>query len=128
MSATTLTRRSLLAALARLLAGNRRFASGCARHPRQTPRTVREPAAGQDPFAVVLGCADSRVPPEVVFDQGLGDVFDNRVEDGVVANVRAQAAALVGRREIVREHVESGELAVVGARYDLDTGRVTLVR
>ncbi|WP_269746662.1 carbonic anhydrase [Catenuloplanes japonicus] len=50
------------------------------------------------------------------------------VERAVQANVTAQAAAIVARSEIVRERVESGATAVVGARYDLDTGVVTLVR
>src|SRR5690349_5021983 len=63
------------AALAELLCGNGRFAAGAGRHPRQSVADVRRLAAGQDPFAIVLGCADSRVPAELVFDQGLGDVF-----------------------------------------------------
>jgi carbonic anhydrase len=164
---------------------------------------LREVAAGQHPFAITLGCADSRVPPELLFDQGLGDIFDNRVagdivddlllgsiefaveefgsplivvlghercgaltatidaietggtapghigaivealrpivdpvldqpgdrvDNAVVANVRAQAAALSARSEIIAGRVADGELRVVGARYDLDNGRVTLVR
>lgn len=56
------------AALHALLDGNRRFVAGRARHPRQGPDRIREIAAGQDPFAVILGCADSRVAPELLFD------------------------------------------------------------
>lgn len=70
--------------LDRLLAGNQRFRTGRARHPRQSLADVRRLATGQRPFVVVLGCADSRVSPEVLFDQGLGDVFDNRVAGNVV--------------------------------------------
>lgn len=50
------------------------------------------------------------------------------VERGVVANVRAQAAPLTQRSPLLADHVARGELGIVGARYDLDTGRVTLVR
>ncbi|GAA4717438.1 carbonic anhydrase [Phytohabitans rumicis] len=189
-------------ALNRLLAGNHRFASGHPIRPHQTPQRLREVAAGQHPFAITLGCADSRVPPEVLFDQGLGDIFDNRVAGNIVddlllgsvefaveefappvlmvlghercgaitatinalesggeapghigsivdalrpivepllesggdrvdiavrANVRAQARQLVATSELIAERVAAGTLAVVGARYDLDTGRVTLV-
>ena len=67
-----------------LLAGNHRFVTGHARHPHQTPARIREIAGGQHPFAVILGCADSRVAPEILFDQGAGDIFDNRVAGNIV--------------------------------------------
>ncbi|MFI6315974.1 carbonic anhydrase [Nonomuraea sp. NPDC050556] len=63
------------AAWAALVAGNRRWASGAARHPHQSPQRRREVSAAQAPFAVVLSCVDSRVPPEVVFDAGVGDLL-----------------------------------------------------
>src|SRR5437879_6254223 len=63
------------AALAELLAGNRRYATGHSRHPDESSRLRHALAAGQHPFAVVVGCIDSRVPPELVFDQGLGDLL-----------------------------------------------------
>jgi carbonic anhydrase len=66
-------------ARARLRAGNRRFVSGRLRHPRREDADRAEVAEGQAPFAVVLGCADSRVPPEVIYDQGLGDLFVTRI-------------------------------------------------
>lgn len=66
------------AALAELIAGNRRFAGGATTHVDHTER--REAlASGQAPFAIVLSCSDSRVPPEVIFDQGLGSLFVVRV-------------------------------------------------
>ncbi|WFB11052.1 carbonic anhydrase [Streptomyces sp. LX-29] len=66
------------AALRALAAGNRRWRTFRERHPDQG-RAVRESlAGGQHPFAVVLGCVDSRVPPELVFDQGLGDLLTVR--------------------------------------------------
>ena len=189
-------------ALTRLLTGNRRFVTGHARHPHQSLADLHDLAAGQHPFAVTIGCADSRVSPEVLFDQGLGDLFDNRVAGNIVddlllgsiefaveefgsplivvlghercgainatidaietgasapghigtivdalrpivepvlgrpgdvvdlavrANVRAQAARLISRSELIAGHVRAGELRIVGARYDLDNGHVTLV-
>ncbi|MDI9612605.1 MAG: carbonic anhydrase [Acidobacteriota bacterium] len=61
--------------LERLLSGNRRYASGRGVHPHQDPAWREENVSGQHPFAVVLGCSDSRVPPEILFDCGLGDLF-----------------------------------------------------
>jgi carbonic anhydrase len=62
-------------ALRILLAGNQRWACGQAEHPRQSVWWRHHLAAHQEPFAVVLSCIDSRVPPEIVFDCGLGDMF-----------------------------------------------------
>ncbi|WP_326557985.1 carbonic anhydrase [Micromonospora sp. NBC_01796] len=189
-------------ALNRLIAGNKRFYKGEARHPHQSLKDLHELASGQHPFAITLGCADSRVSPEILFDQGLGDLFDNRVAGNIVddlllgsiefaieefgvplivvvghercgaisatvdaienggeapghigtivealrpvveplvggpgdvveaavkANVLAQVQALFDQSEIVREKVHEGALGVVGARYDLDNGKVTLL-
>jgi len=61
--------------LQRLRAGNRRFAAGRAEHPRQSPEARRALVSGQRPAALVRPCADSRVSPEIRFDQGLGDLF-----------------------------------------------------
>ena len=65
-------------ALARLVAGNRRFVQSKARNPRQGTVRRAEVAQGQAPFASIVSCSDSRVPIEVVFDQGLGDLFGVR--------------------------------------------------
>lgn len=62
-------------ALARLMAGNERWVLGELRHPNQTVARRHEVAHHQDPFAVVFSCIDSRVPPEIVFDTGVGDIF-----------------------------------------------------
>ena len=73
-------------ALARLREGNRRFVSGLLSSDSLSSRARRlELAAGQAPFAIVLGCSDSRVPAEIVFDQGLGDLFVIRVAGNIVA-------------------------------------------
>jgi carbonic anhydrase len=73
-------------ALERLREGNRRFVSdvrSCEALVSQTRRS--ELAAGQEPFAIILGCSDSRVPAEIIFDQGLGDLFVIRVAGNIVA-------------------------------------------
>ena len=62
-------------ALATLQAGNRRFVAGLPQHPNQDAARRAEIAPGQSPFAVVLGCSDSRLAAEIIFDQGLGDLF-----------------------------------------------------
>ena len=73
-------------ALERLRVGNRRFASGVRSSDILASETRRnELAAGQEPFAIILGCSDSRVPAEIIFDQGLGDLFVIRVAGNIAA-------------------------------------------
>jgi carbonic anhydrase len=75
-----------LKALDRLRAGNLRFASNVHRaNPPGGPTRRAELTDGQEPFAVILGCSDSRVPAEIVFDQGLGDLFVIRVAGNIGA-------------------------------------------
>jgi len=69
-----------------LVDGNGRFVSGQAEGPRRRPEDWRSLAGGQSPVAAVVGCADSRVPPELVFDQGVGDLFVVRVAGNLVAS------------------------------------------
>jgi carbonic anhydrase len=77
---------SALEALERLQEGNRRFVSGATGPEAPSgPSRRRELAEGQEPFAIILGCSDSRVPAELVFDQGLGDLFVIRVAGNIVA-------------------------------------------
>lgn len=95
-------------ALERLVAGNQRYATGYPAHPLQNLERVKEVAKGQHPFAIVLSCADSRVPPEIVFDQGIGDLFVVRVagntalEDGI------------GSMEYAVEHLGARLIVVLG--------------
>jgi carbonic anhydrase len=70
-------------ALQELLDGNQRFVQAKRRNPNQTQSRLVEVAKGQKPFASILGCADSRVPSEIVFDQGLGDLFVCRVAGNI---------------------------------------------
>ena len=71
--------------LARLLEGNQRFVSGQLAHPGRTPGRLCGLGEGQAPLAIIVGCADSRVSPELVFDQGVGDLFVVRVAGNIVS-------------------------------------------
>ncbi|MBW4522098.1 MAG: carbonic anhydrase [Scytolyngbya sp. HA4215-MV1] len=185
-------------ALKRLLDGNQRFVRQRPKHPDQSSLRLKETAQSQHPFATLLSCADSRVPAEIVFDQGLGSIFDVRiagnivtpealgsleyatillgspllmvlghercgavtaavrgeslpgkigtfvkpiqpaiarvkdkqgdpVENAVVANVQYQIERLLKTSLLLARQVEAGHLKIVGGRYDLDTGEVTIV-
>lgn len=70
-------------ALAWLTQGNARYAAGKPLHPRQDDARRKSLASGQKPYAVVIGCSDSRVPPEILFDQGLGNLFVIRIAGNV---------------------------------------------
>ena len=72
-------------ALARLRAGNERFVRGRARFPTVKKEVLAELAKGQRPYATILGCSDSRVPPELLFDAGFGELFVVRVAGNVVS-------------------------------------------
>src|SRR6476660_4146259 len=96
-------------ALERLRTGNRRFASDARSSDTLTNQRRRdEVAAGQEPFAIVLGCSDSRVPAEIVFDQGLGDLFVIRVAGNVVASSQ------VGSIEFAAERFSTRLVVVLG--------------
>jgi carbonic anhydrase len=95
-------------ALARLKAGNQRFVASKLEHPRQTAKRRTELATSQHPFAIVLGCADSRTSPEVIFDQGLGDLFVVRVA-GNVLNDETD-----GSIEYAVEHLGAQLIVVLG--------------
>jgi carbonic anhydrase len=75
------------AALQRLMEGNARYAAGRPRRPDQSATRRMSLISSQHPFATILACADSRVGPELIFDQGLGDLFVNRVAGNVVDDV-----------------------------------------
>jgi carbonic anhydrase len=70
-------------ALQRLMEGNQRFVNGRLENPRRDRTRLREVAKTQKPFAAILGCADSRVPSEIIFDQGFGDLFICRVAGNI---------------------------------------------
>ncbi|MFN6560657.1 MAG: carbonic anhydrase [Nostoc sp. ChiSLP01] len=185
------------AAFQNLIDGNQRFVQHKPQYPDQTAARLQEVAQAQHPFATILSCADSRVPAEIIFDQGIGDIFDVRlagnivtpeslgsieyavtllgtpllmvlghercgavtaavkneallgdigsfvdaikpvvknaklqpgdaVENAVVANVQYQITRLK-RSRLLTERLQSGKLKIVGGRYDLDTGGVTII-
>ncbi|QIR40217.1 carbonic anhydrase [Tolypothrix sp. PCC 7910] len=184
-------------ALQKLLEGNHRFIEHQPQYPDQSAARLQEVAQAQNPFATILTCADSRVPVEILFDQGVGDIFDIRiagniatpeargsieyavtllgspllmvlghercgavtaavqnevllgdistfvkaikpavarvknqpgdaVENAVVANVQYQIERLQ-RSRLLTERLQSGKLKIVGGRYDLDTGKVSII-
>lgn len=185
------------AALQKLVEGNQRFVQHQPQYPDQSAARLQEVAQAQHPFATVLSCADSRVPAEIIFDQGIGDIFDVRiagniatpealgsieyavallgtpllmvlghercgavtaavqnqslpgeistfvkaivpavkrikdqpgdvVDNAVAANVQYQIEQLQ-RSPLLMERLQSGFLKIVGGRYDLDTGTVTMI-
>ena len=98
-------------ALQQLMSGNQRYVTAQVTqllHPHQTPQRRAEVAQGQHPFAIILSCADSRVPPEIVFDQGLGDLFVVRVAGNIVDDV------VTGSIEYAAEHLHVPLLVVMG--------------
>ncbi len=95
-------------ALARLQRGNARFVAGWPDHPDQSARRRRELAGGQQPYAAILTCADSRVPPEIVFDAGLGNLFVIRVAGNVLDDI------VIGSLEYAVEHLHVPLIVVLG--------------
>lgn len=71
----------------RLVEGNRRYVKGDLLHPKRDQERRVQTAAGQKPFGTIMGCSDSRVPPEILFDQGVGDLFVVRVAGNVVGPI-----------------------------------------
>ena len=95
-------------AKARLVAGNDRFVHGLSTQPHQDKKRLVAMGAAQHPFVTVLSCSDSHAPPEIVFDQGLGDVISVRVAGNVVDADQA------GSVEYGLEHLETPLLVVMG--------------
>jgi carbonic anhydrase len=181
-----------------LMEGNQRFVSGQLAAPHRSPDRRTELAQGQRPIATILSCADSRVPAELLFDQGLGDLFNIRVagnivtpevlgslefavelletpllmvlghercgavtaavngqpvpghigdfldeiqpairqtknqpgdpiDNAVTANVQIQIAQILKQSTLIAQRQTAGQVTIVGGRYDLDTGKVTII-
>jgi carbonic anhydrase len=185
-------------ALQKLMEGNQRYVEHLMRRPHQSQARLQEVSQSQHPFVTILSCADSRVLPEMIFDRGIGDIFDVRVagniatpevlgsieyavalletpvlmvlghercgavtaavkseslansqiesfvkaikpsverikeqsgdlvDNAVIANVQDQIEKLK-ISPILSDRLESGKLQIVGGRYDLDTGKVTII-
>jgi carbonic anhydrase len=116
-------------ALARLVDGNRRFTTGKSLH-RDYIGEARATAAGQYPFATVLSCIDSRSIPEIVFDQGIGDLFVPRVAGNyaptdIVGSMEFATKVAGSKLVVVMGHTECG--AVKGACDNVELGNLTAV-
>lgn len=94
--------------LEKLMDGNKRFMAGHPIHPDETLARIRELKKGQNPFAIVMSCSDSRVPPELIFDQGLGDIFSVRTAGNVMGDYE------LGSIEYAVEHLGCKLIVVMG--------------
>jgi carbonic anhydrase len=118
------------AVLARLLEGNKRFVEGKLNHPRRKPEDFLPLAEGQEPQAVIVGCADSRVAPELIFDQGVGDLFVVRVAGNVIngtgvplkGSIEYAIAELHARLVIVLGHSQCGAVKAAIQHIDRQDG------
>ena len=102
-------------AWAELVAGNARFRGGASDHPHQSVQLREELAAGQTPYATVFGCSDSRVAAEIIFDQGLGDLFVVRtagpiVDPGVLGTLEFGVEVLRTPLIVVLAHTSCGAI------------------
>ena len=95
-------------ALKELAAGNKRFAASGQLYPNQSHQRMTELSDAQKPFAAILGCSDSRVPPEVIFDRGLGDLFVVRVAGHVMNDF------VLGSIEYAADHLQTPLIMVLG--------------
>ena len=110
------------AALERLIAGNERFRTGTSE---VSEHDIPAQVSGQEPFAIILGCSDSRVPAEIIFDQGLGDLFIIRIAGNIVkpsqiGSVEFAASQFGCKLVVVLGHSHCG--AVVAALNELKKG------
>ena len=95
-------------ALARRIAGNERFVRGEARFPTVQKEILAALAAGQSPFATIVGCSDSRVPPELIFDAGFGELFIVRVAGNVIS------PEVMGTLQYAAMHLQTPLFLVLG--------------
>lgn len=127
------------AALKMLKDGNQCYATNAV-NPRHYRAERPKLTTGQKPYAIVLSCADSRVPPEIVFDESLGRLFVIRVAgnfagpdeiasieyaaEAVKENVRLQLKNVTARSELLKKMMAEGHFGTAGAVYDLASGKV----
>src|SRR3954453_20163229 len=95
-------------ALLRLKAGNERFTGGTAKFLTMQKEILADLAKGQHPYATILGCSDSRVPPELVFDAGFGELFIVRVAGNVIS------AEIMGTLQYAGVHLRTPLFVVLG--------------
>jgi carbonic anhydrase len=92
----------------KLKAGNERFVSGKQLHPDESLNRIKDLKQGQNPFVIVISCSDSRLPPELIFDQGLGDIFSIRTAGNVIGDYE------LGSIEYAVEHLHCKLIVVLG--------------
>lgn len=119
-------------ALIRLKEGNKRFIEGTALKPNQSLERLKEVSSGQNPFAIVVGCSDSRVPSEIIFDQGLGDLFIVRTAGQVSSyaswgSIEFANAVLKSKLIVVLGHTKCGAVAAACNLPDVPGHIVTLI-
>jgi len=116
-------------AIKKLMGGNKRFVEGKSIRPRQDAETIKKLENGQQPFATIVGCSDSRVPNEMIFDQGLGDLFIVRTAGQVSAaasygSMEFAALKLKTKLIVVLGHTECGAVAAAVARPEDVPGHI----
>ncbi len=119
-------------ALLKLKQGNERFVKGASVRPRQDIDRVKEIAQGQKPFAIIVGCSDSRVPSEIIFDQGLGDLFIVRTAGQVSSyaswgSIEFANVVLEAKLIVVMGHTQCGAVAAACKIPDVPGHIVTLI-
>lgn len=107
-SACNPSEKTKLTPIQKLEEGNKRFTAGKPMHPDETLERIRELKKGQHPFAIVVSCSDSRVPAELIFDQGLGDIFSIRTAGNVIGDYE------LGSLEYAVEHLDCKLIVVLG--------------
>lgn len=119
--------------LKKLMGGNRRFIEGKTIRPRQDSAALHGTEGGQKPFAIIVGCSDSRVPNEIIFDQGVGDLFIVRTAGQVMAqasygSIEFATLALGSKLIVVLGHQKCGAVAAAVKRPENPPGHiVTLI-
>lgn len=119
--------------LKKLMGGNRRFVEGKSIRPRQDSLAIHSVENGQKPYAVIVGCSDSRVPNEIIFDQGVGDLFIVRTAGQVMAaasygSIEFAHLALGAKLIVVLGHKKCGAVDAAIQRPDNPPGHiVTLI-
>lgn len=103
-------------ALNKLIAGNERFVKLKEKHPDNTVKRRHEMLKGQHPFVVILSCSDSRVPPELIFDQGLGDIFEirnagNVLDEHVIGSIEYAIMHCGVKLIVIMGHQDCGAIA-----------------
>ncbi|MFM9908250.1 MAG: carbonic anhydrase, partial [Chitinophagaceae bacterium] len=119
--------------LKKLMGGNKRFTEGKSLRPRQDSVALHGTEDGQKPFAIIVGCSDSRVPNEIIFDQGVGDLFIVRTAGQVMAqasygSIEFATLALGSKLIVVLGHQKCGAVDAAVKRPDNPPGHiVTLI-